>query len=223
MMRSASVEGKSAARRARPPRRPALPARCCRRRRVLRPVGREAGRLVAAPDHHIGRRFDLRDLVAVDHLLVAGEVQHLVAGRAQRLADREQHRVAESAADKHHRLAAPEFPSASRSAHQDHRFARLQQRTQIRRAAHLQHDRGYQAALAVDPGAGQRKTFHRQARAFDVCAASRSSADDRTAPAGTPRGQRRAHDDFDDVRRQSSKLSRRQHRMRRLAARFPRC
>ena len=41
--------------------------------------GREARRLVAAPDDDVGGRFDLGDLVAVDHLLVAGEVEHLRA------------------------------------------------------------------------------------------------------------------------------------------------
>ena len=49
-------------------------------RAVLRPVGDESRRLVAAPDDDVGRGLDLRHLVAVDHLLVAGEVEHLRAG-----------------------------------------------------------------------------------------------------------------------------------------------
>ncbi len=40
------------------------------------PARREARRLVAAPDDQVGGLLDLLDLVAVDHLLVAGEVDH---------------------------------------------------------------------------------------------------------------------------------------------------
>ena len=85
-------------------------------RAVLRPRRREARRLVAAPDDDVGRGLDLGDLVAVDHLLVAGEVEHLRAGAAERLPDREQHRVAEAAAGEHDGLAAARSRSACRSA-----------------------------------------------------------------------------------------------------------
>ena len=43
-------------------------------RLVLHPARRESRRFVAAPDHHVRRLLDLLHLVAVDDLLVAGEV-----------------------------------------------------------------------------------------------------------------------------------------------------
>ena len=60
----------------------ASPRRCCRRRSCpAARVGREARRLVAAPHDLVRRRLDLGDLVAVDQLLVAGEVEHLASRR----------------------------------------------------------------------------------------------------------------------------------------------
>ena len=41
---------------------------------VLHAAGRESGRFVAAPDDHVGGFFDFFDFVAVDDLLVAGEI-----------------------------------------------------------------------------------------------------------------------------------------------------
>ncbi len=101
------------------PRRTASPARRAGRRRrppcpaTMLPTklrscgaaGREAGRLVAAPDDRVGRALDLLDLVAVDHALVAGEIEHARTRRPQRRADREQHRVAQAAADQGDRAA----------------------------------------------------------------------------------------------------------------------
>ncbi len=122
------------------------------------------------------------------HLLVAGEIEHLRARLAERLPDREQHRVAQPAADQHDGLAGFDFRRRAGRTHQDHRLARLQRRAQVGRAAHLQHDRRHQALLAVDPGAGERQAFHGQARAVAARApASRSSAAGRTGPAGSAR------------------------------------
>jgi hypothetical protein len=40
---------------------------------VLRSAWNESGRLVAAPDDEVGRRFDIGDLVAVDHVPITGK------------------------------------------------------------------------------------------------------------------------------------------------------
>ena len=153
MMRSTSPERDRLLARARPRRRPPSPRRCCRRTPVLRPVRREARRLVAAPDDDVGRRLDLLDLVAVDRASCSRRSRApCCRPRAQRLADREQHGVAEAAADQQHGLArlaisvgVPVGPI------EDHRLAGLEQRAEIRRAAHLQHDRRQQALVACRP------------------------------------------------------------------------
>ena len=85
-------------------------------RAVLRPRGGKSRRLVAAPDDRVGSGFDLGDLVPVDPLLVPGEIQHLRSGLPERLADGEQHRVAEAAAGEHHGLFRLRSPSACPSA-----------------------------------------------------------------------------------------------------------
>ena len=56
---------------------------------VLRPVRRKARRLVAAPHDAVGGVLDLLDFVAVLYELVAGEIEHPRAARAERRADRE--------------------------------------------------------------------------------------------------------------------------------------
>ena len=57
----------------------------------------------------IGRRLDFRDLVAVDVLLVAGEIQHPRTRRAERMADGKQHRIAQAAADQRNRFVSGDF------------------------------------------------------------------------------------------------------------------
>ena len=72
--------------------------------------------------------------------------------------------------------------------HQHDRLAGLQQRAQVGRAAHLEHDRRHQALLAVDPRAGERQAFHHEPRAVAHAApAPRSSAGGRTGPGGSAR------------------------------------
>ena len=71
---------------------------------------------VGAPDHLVGRRFDLLALEEILALLVAGEVDHPVAVLAQRLGDREQHGVAETAARQQHVSRRAESRLACRSA-----------------------------------------------------------------------------------------------------------
>ena len=175
---------------------------------VLRPRGLEAWRLVAAPDDHVGRGFDLRDLVAVDPLLVAGEVQHPGACRAKRRADREQHRVAQAAAGEHDGLAGCDLRGRAGRAHQHHRLARRQPLAEVGGAAHLQHDGGDQPACPVDPGTGERQTLHREARRREAGACDprrmRLEVLQPIELAGLELrgGQRRVHHHLDDVRRE---------------------
>jgi len=98
---------------------------------VLRPVHREARRLIASPHDDIGRRLDLLDLVAIARFLVAGEIEHLAAGLAERLADREQHGVAEATARQHHGLVRLDLGRRAGRAHDDHRLAGLEQRAEV--------------------------------------------------------------------------------------------
>ena len=73
---------------------------------VLRPVGAKARRLVAAPHDDVGRALDLVDLVAVDPRACSRRNRSRgCRWPAQRLSDREQHRVAEPAADQQHGFA----------------------------------------------------------------------------------------------------------------------
>ena len=165
----------------------ASPRRCCRRSlRSCGRVRREARRLVAAPHDDIGGALDLGDLVAVGDLLVAGEIQHLRAGRAQRLADREQHRIAEPAADQHHGLAGGDLGRRAGRPHQDDRLARLEHARTDRtsrpfparwsRAARS--PRSTQAPVSARPSIAERRAVARRARW------SRNSAAGRTGPAG---------------------------------------
>ncbi len=174
---------------------------------VLRPVGRESRLLVAAPDDHVGGRFDLGNLVAVGHVLVGREIQDAVARGAHRLPDREQHRVAEPAAREHDGLVRRNFGGRARRPHQHDRLAGLQQHAQIGRAAHLEHDRRDESLLAIDPRAGEREPFHREARAFDAARPRFEILQPIELPGPeAPCGERRTHDDFDDHRRQSLDL-----------------
>ena len=85
----------------------------------------EARRLVGAPDDLVGGTLDVFDPVAVGNGLVAGEVEHPRAGRAQLRADREQGRVAEPAADEQHGLARRRLGRRPGRAHQHERLTRL--------------------------------------------------------------------------------------------------
>ena len=92
---------------------------------VLRAARGEARRLVGAPDDLVGGTLDVFDPVAVGNGLVAGEVEHPRAGRAQLRADREQGRVAEPAADEQHGLARRRLGRRPGRAHQHERLTRL--------------------------------------------------------------------------------------------------
>ena len=173
-------------------------------RLVLRPVdGAKPGLLVAAPHHDVGRGLDLLDLVAVDQLLVAGEVEHLAAGLAEGLADREQHGVAEAAARQHDGLARLDLGRRAGRAHDDHRLAGLEQRAEVGRAAHLQRDQRQQALVLVDPGAGQRQALHGEQGAVDLLRARLVvlQAIELAGLEVARRGRRLDHD-LDDGRRQ---------------------
>ena len=184
-------------------------------RAVLRAVGREARRLVAAPDDDVGRGLDLGDLVAVDHLLVAGEVEHLRAGARGTPAPIE-NSTALPRPPPTSTTVSPRLDLGRRAgrAHQHDRLAGLQQRAQVGRAAHLEHDRRHEALLAVDPRAGEREAFHREARAARARArAPRSSAGGRTGRArNAARGGRRA---ARRPRRSSASAARRARRVAR--------
>ncbi len=170
---------------------------------VLRPARLEARRLVAAPYDDVGRGLDLLDLVAVDHALVAREVEDLAAGLAEGLPDREQHGVAETAPRQHDRLARLDFGRRTGRAHDDHRLVGLQKRTEIGRAAHLECDQRQQALVLVDPCPGQRQALHGERRApgperarLVVLQAVELSGLE------VPRCRRRLDDHFDDGGRQ---------------------
>ena len=79
---------------------------------VLRAARRESRRFVAAPDHHIRRFLDLLHLIAIDDLLISGEVNGPRSAGAQLLADREQHRVAQPSAHQQNRFLRRRFASA---------------------------------------------------------------------------------------------------------------
>ena len=83
---------------------------------ILRPAWRDGRAGVGAPDHLIGRRLDLLALEEILALLVAGEIDHLVAAVAHRLGDREQHGVARARRRAAARSRLREFRSARRSA-----------------------------------------------------------------------------------------------------------
>jgi len=113
----------------------------------------EARRLVAAPDELVGGALDVFDPVAVGNGLVAGEIEHPRAARAQLRADREQDRVAEPAAEQHG-LARRRLGRRPGRAHQHERLSRLQEGTEVGRAAHLEDDRRQEIGFLVDRGTG---------------------------------------------------------------------
>ena len=126
-------------------------------REILRPLGREARLLVAAPDDHVGGRLDLGDLVAVDLLLVAGEIEHPRTGGAQRLADREQHRVAEAAAHEDRGLVGRDVSRRAGRSHQHDGLAGLEQRAQVATSRPSRARSSRRAPAPVDPCAGKRQ------------------------------------------------------------------
>ena len=173
--------------------------------RVLRPPGRDRRADVGAPDHLIGRRLDVLALEQILALLVAGEIDHLVAVLAHRLRDREQHGVAEAAAEQQHVLAVGNLGRRAGRTHDDDRLALLQVRDQPARHAELERDERQQPALLVDPRAGQRD-------ALPSAAASSPDAPRHRlvvlqpvelARVEVPRRRRRLDDDLDDGRRQA--------------------
>ncbi len=194
--------------------RPARPARRSRRRCIactmlptnVRSCGRSARSPGASSQHQTTTSAAASmsvDLVAVDHLLVAGEVQHLRAGAAKRLADREQHRVAEAAADEHDGFARLDLRRRAGRSHQHDRLARLQRRAQVGRAAHLEHDRRDESLARGRPTRRSARDLPSRAGCPRDCApAPRSSAGDRTgrARSAAPRRARARH--LDDRRRQ---------------------
>ena len=141
------------------------PRRCCRRScgpaaaSARSPAPRRSTRRRGRPRARSPRPCSGRAM-----LLVAGEIEHLRAVRAQRLADREQHRVAEPAADQQHGLAARRLGRRAGRAHQDHRLAR-------RAASAQRSDEPPISSTMVESrpssrstdGAGQRQALHRQA------------------------------------------------------------
>ena len=88
--------------------------------------------MVAAPYHLIGRRLDALHIVAVGHVAIPGEIDHLAAGGAERRADGEQHRITETAAGQQHRLLRRNPGRLAGRPHQHHRFARLQVGAEVR-------------------------------------------------------------------------------------------
>ena len=175
--------------------------------RVLRTARRNLHARVGRPDDLVGGRFDLLALEEVVALLVAGEVEDLVAVRAQGLGDREEHRVAQAAAGEQHVLAVRDLGRRAGRPHHEHRLARLQVRALPARHAHLEGDHRQQALLLVHPRAGQREALHqhpRPVRAGSEDGRCRFEVLQAVELAGleVPGGGRRLDDHLDDGRRQ---------------------
>lgn len=171
---------------------------------VLRAAGFESRLFVAAPDDDVGGVFDFLDLVAIDDLLVAGEIEHLRAGGAEGLPDREQHRVAQAPAAQDDGFARLDFGRRAGRSHEDHRLALLQHGAQVGGSAHLEDDGRHEPSLAIHPRAGEGEALHLHAR-------SRCDRRERleilqpVELAGPEffRCERRVDHDFDDVRREA--------------------
>ena len=162
---------------------------------------------IGGPHHLIGRRLDLLALEQIGAVPVAGEVQHPAALRLQRPGDREQHGVAEAAAGQQHRLVRRDLGRRAGRAHHHHRLARLQERAQPARHAHLQRDERQQAGLAIDPGAGEGDALHQQRRDVIVGVHADTAALEVLQPVElarmeVPRRGRGPHDHLDDRRGQ---------------------
>ncbi len=207
MMRSDVAAMRSAARPARRRRRRAIACDdVADEAAVLRPARREAGRFVAAPDHHVGGGFDLVELVAIDELLVAGEVEH---ARARTRAAR---------APMENSTALPRPPPTSVTVspagdlgrrtgrtHQDHRLAGLEHRRRGRRirpsparwSIPVPVSRSTQAPVSASPSIARRvpSTFVRMGveilKSIEL------------AGLEVPRRQRRAHHHLDDGGREA--------------------
>ena len=143
------------------------------------------------------------------------------AGGAQRPADGEQHGIAEPAAGQQHRLAARRLRRRAGRAHQDHGLAGLQQRAEIGRAAHLQHDgarpgpcRGStQAPVSARPSIASVVPSTRWRERLEILQAVE------LAGLEVARGLRRAHHHLDDGRRQAVDRDARAARSRSVQAR----
>ena len=91
---------------------------------VLRPVRLDLVAHVGRPDHLVGADLDVLALEEVGAVPVAGEVEHAVALRLERLGDREQHGVAEAAAGEQHRRLLGNLGRRAGRAHHDDGLAR---------------------------------------------------------------------------------------------------
>ena len=169
--------------------------------------GVKARRFVAAPHHDVRRFLDFLDLVAIDRSSCSRRNRPpAMPFGAQLLADREQHGVAEAAADQQRRFPPAAFRSACRSVPSE-RPARPVSAARTDRTSRPFRARWSTAipARGSTDGAGEREAFHSPARCRRRrCArAFRNSAAGRTGPgAKRARRHRRAHHDLDDVGRQ---------------------
>ena len=178
---------------------------------ILRAMRRDFVAHVARPDHLVGAGLDVFALEEIGAVLVAGEVEHAIAPRLERLRDREQHGVAETAAGEQHRRFFWNLGRGAGGSHHDHGLARLEIRAQPARHAHFERDQRQQALLGIHPRAGQRDAFHQHRRDVIVDAHVRAEALEvlqaiELAGMEMPRRRGRAHDHFDDRRRQAHDL-----------------
>src|SRR5436309_3416203 len=96
---------------------------------VLDAARRETWRLIAAPYGDVRGFLDLFHLVAVDDLLVTRKIDGARSAGAKLLADREKNGVAQAASYQQDRFLLWRFRGSPGRAHEDHRFAGLEQRT----------------------------------------------------------------------------------------------
>ena len=175
--------------------------------RVLRPPRRDRRADIGAPDHLIGRRLDVLALEQILALLVAGKVNDAVTVVAHRLRDREQHRIAQPAAEQQHILAVGNLGRRARRTHHDHLLAGLEVRDEPARHTQFQGDHRQQAALLVHPGAGQRDPFHQQRHIAGSPRQRLEILQTIELPGmKMPSRRRRLHDHLDDRRRQAHHL-----------------
>ena len=91
---------------------------------VLRSTGCDRLPQIDRPDHLIGRVFDRLLHEDVFFAAVAGEIDHHRTLIAQGFADREEHRIPETAAGQKHCFADGRFAGRAGGAHDDDRLAR---------------------------------------------------------------------------------------------------
>src|SRR5262249_24224698 len=132
---------------------------------VLRALRFDGGAGIRAPDDLISGSFDLFPFEKILTFLISRKVDNPIPLLAHGFCDGKENGVAEPAAGEEDALIRLDLGWCAGWPHYHNRLARLEIRAEAGGNSEFECDQRKQPFLAVDPGAGERDTFHQEARA----------------------------------------------------------